>query len=637
MSKDKKSNQKITAPPPSEQLLHHVTEALPVLIAYVDRTLRYRYASPAYEKWFHRPLEAIQDRPVWEVLGQTTFAAAKPYIQRVLSGETVVYAQELPFQRLGPRYVHVQLIPDAVAGQVRGYSVVATDLSEFQALSKRQAHFSALVESSVDAIISYDLEEIVQIWNQGAERLYGYRAEEMVGQSMARLIPAACRAETAQVLAQIRQGQPVTTYETTRLHKNGTAVPVSLTISPIKEAQGQLTGISVVARDITERQHAEAALREQQERLNMALMVSGTTTYRWDVLDNTLQWDESVEPFFNLAPGEGARLSTLKGFIACIHPEDRAAFHRHIEYCVTTGADFSLEYRIIDLKGTVRWLLDRGKMFRDQAGQPLYMTGACIDITLHKQTEAALRESEKKLQEANRHKDEFLATLAHELRNPLTAISTAIELWQSAGDDPAMMAKVMPGAKRQLQQLVRLVDDLLDVSRITRGKIQLHRERLSVEAMIQSALEASNAMIEAGAHTLKVVWPEECLWVEGDLTRLAQVLSNLLINAAKYTPLGGEIKLTAHRAGEEVVLRVQDNGMGMAEEFLPHLFEMFAQATPSQGLGIGLSLVKKLVELHGGRVEVASAGPGLGSTFTVRLPLIDKHEGERDFNGAESW
>jgi PAS domain S-box-containing protein len=397
------------ASPSSEALLQHVTAALPVLISYVDGELRYQYVSAAYEKWFHRPLEEIRGQPVREVIGEAAFAVAEPYLRRALAGEPVAYTEELPYQEVGLHHVHVQLIPDGTKGQVRGLSCVVSDLTELQILSKHQAQLAALVESSTDAIISQDLDSRVQSWNPGAERLFGYTAEEMVGQPINRLIPDAFQAEAAQVVARIRQGQPVAIYETVRRRKDGTLVPVSLTASPIKDACGRLIGISRIARDLSATQQAEVTLQEKQERLSMALRASGTATYRWDIATNIIHWDESATLLFGLAVKEASRLATLTGFVELIHPEDRAAFVNAVEDCISQGSDFDLEYRIFLPGGSVRWLVDRGKMLRDQAGKPLYMTGACRDITAHKQTEAALRESERKLQEADRRKNEFLA------------------------------------------------------------------------------------------------------------------------------------------------------------------------------------------------------------------------------------
>jgi signal transduction histidine kinase len=240
---------------------------------------------------------------------------------------------------------------------------------------------------------------------------------------------------------------------------------------------------------------------------------------------------------------------------------------------------------------------------------------------------ARLRESERRLREADRRKDEFLAMLAHELRNPLAPIRNAVHVMKLLDTPDPNVRRSRDMIERQVQHLARLVDDLLEVSRITSGKIKLYKEPVDLAAVVARAVETSRPLIDARRHRLTVTLPPQTVCVEGDVTRLAQVLANLLNNAAKYTPDGGQIWLTAEAAGGEAVVRVRDTGMGIAADLLPTLFELFTQgdrslARSEGGLGIGLTLVKRLVEMHGGRVEVSSAGPGKGSEFTVRLPAL---------------
>ena len=239
----------------------------------------------------------------------------------------------------------------------------------------------------------------------------------------------------------------------------------------------------------------------------------------------------------------------------------------------------------------------------------------------HKRAEAVL-------QETDRRKDEFLAILAHELRNPLAPLRNALHVIRLAGSNPnpATLEQTRGMMERQVQQMVHLIDDLLDISRITRGKIELRKERIELAAVIQDSLETCRPLIEAGGHELTVIMPPEPISLHADPTRLAQVFSNLLNNAAKYTPRGGAIRLTGERQGDEITVKVRDTGIGIPADMLPRIFEMFTQVDRSLersqgGLGIGLSLVRGLVELHGGRVEARSEGPGQGSELLVRLPV----------------
>ncbi|WP_052376428.1 hybrid sensor histidine kinase/response regulator [Chondromyces apiculatus] len=242
------------------------------------------------------------------------------------------------------------------------------------------------------------------------------------------------------------------------------------------------------------------------------------------------------------------------------------------------------------------------------------------------QTERALRE----LREQDRRKDEFLATLAHELRNPLAPMRNALEILRLS-TDPAAQDSARHMTERQLRQVVRLVDDLLDISRINTGKLELRRERVDLRAVLRSAVETSRPLIDAGSHTLLVVLPDTPLHLDADPTRIAQVILNLLNNAAKYSEPGGRITLTVTCAGAEAVIRVKDTGVGIAADMLPRIFDMFTQVDRSLekaqgGLGIGLTLVKRLVEMHDGAISAASEGPGKGSEFVIRLPLKDGAE-----------
>jgi signal transduction histidine kinase len=239
---------------------------------------------------------------------------------------------------------------------------------------------------------------------------------------------------------------------------------------------------------------------------------------------------------------------------------------------------------------------------------------------------AELGRRAEQLAETDLRKDEFLATLAHELRNPLAPVRNALQILRLAGDNRLAAEQARSMMDRQVQQLVRLVDDLLDVSRITRGTVELKKERVALSSIVASAVETSRPLIEAARHDLSVTLPPETIELEADPTRLAQVLSNLLNNAAKYTEAGGKIWLTAQREGDRVTVRVRDTGIGIAAEMLPKIFDLFMQVDGSidkaqGGLGIGLTLVRTLLEMHGGTVEARSAGPGLGSEFSIWLPL----------------
>ncbi|MDB5350101.1 MAG: chemotaxis protein methyltransferase CheR [Planctomycetota bacterium] len=249
------------------------------------------------------------------------------------------------------------------------------------------------------------------------------------------------------------------------------------------------------------------------------------------------------------------------------------------------------------------------------------------DITAHRKLEAELRQGKLELEQAQRHKDEFLATLAHELRNPLAPIRNAVACLGMAGLTQPDLESARDVIARQVSQMVRLIDDLLDVSRISRNRLELRKERVELAAVVQGALESSRPLIEQCGHELTVSLPPLPVYVDADPTRLGQVILNLLNNAAKYTERGGHVRLTAERQGGDVVLSVRDSGVGISPEMLPHVFDLFTQVDRSLersqgGLGIGLTLVRRLVEMHGGSVEARSGGHGTGSEFVVRLPIV---------------
>ncbi|MDB5953188.1 MAG: hybrid sensor histidine kinase/response regulator, partial [Massilia sp.] len=296
----------------------------------------------------------------------------------------------------------------------------------------------------------------------------------------------------------------------------------------------------------------------------------------------------------------------------------RSALREHLSHDVP----YQAECRLCEKGGRWRWFLVTGMALRDGRGKAYRMAGSLIDISGRK-------ESEILLQQSNRAKDEFLATLAHELRNPLSPIRTAVELLGHGGPDAGFVhAKARAVISRQVDHLTRLVDDLLDVARISEGKLTLRQEAVELDGVLKAALETVAPVFDARQHSLEVTAPAQPLWVWGDAVRLAQSIGNLLHNAAKFTSPSGKVKLVVEAAGPGMVaITVIDNGIGINETNLPRIFDMFAQGAfapdrAHDGLGIGLSLVSTLIDMHGGRLTAASDGVGKGSAFTITLPLM---------------
>jgi PAS domain S-box-containing protein len=391
-------------------------------------------------------------------------------------------------------------------GHVSGCVLIFRDVTAQRLIEREKTNqlitarlLAAIVESSDDAIISKSLEGIIQSWNAAAERLFGFTAEEAVGQHISLVIPPDRIAEEDQIITGLKAGKRIEHFETERVRKDGRRIIVSLTISPIKDDSGNVVGASKIVRDFTERMR----LMDDLQRLAMDLSA------------------------------------------------------------------------------------------------------------------------------ADQRKNEFLATLAHELRNPLAPMSNMLEVVKRAGDDREILKQAHETFERQLNQMVRLVDDLLDLNRITHDRLELRRSQVELSSVIQQAVEVARPLIDAADQELIVDLPEEPIHLNADRARLAQVFGNLLNNSCKYTEPNGTITLKAKRMDDEVLVTVKDNGAGIPRDKIGSIFDMFMQVDRSsersqEGLGIGLTLVKRLVEMHGGAIDARSDGEGHGSEFTVRLPVVTK-------------
>ena len=355
--------------------------------------------------------------------------------------------------------------------------------------------------------------------------------------------------------------------------------------------------------------------------MRLVLQAANAGTWEWDFTTGEVIWSQALHHLVGL-PYD----SEPKGRDAwnnLVHPDDRSAAWELFEKTLAEGHDdFNHEFRIVRPDGVVRWMLSQARIVRDSAGQPRQVFGINLDITERKLAEETLRQ-------ADRRKDEFLAMLAHELRNPLAAIQNALSLARVAELDDEQRRWNQDMLDRQVGQLGRLIDDLLDVSRITQLKIELKRRLVLVQRLLQRSIESLRPQIDDLGHELVVQLAEEPLWADADASRLEQVFVNLLTNAAKYTHERGQIAVRLARENGHAVISFADSGIGISPEMLPRVFDLFTQAEQGLdraqgGLGIGLTLVRRLVELHGGVVSARSEGVGRGSEFTVRLPLSDK-------------
>ena len=550
-------------------------------------------------------------------------------------------------------------------GEVNGIVLVFRDITKFRQALDARLRLAAIVESSDDAIISHDLNGTIVSWNGGAERLYGYRADEMIGESLARLEPPESIDEIPVLLKRLRSGDRIDHYETVRVCKDGSRVDVSLTISPVRNSDDVIVGAAKIARNISQYKRIQDATRFLADSsAELATLVDYESTLRKVASLAVPDFADWVT--FDLLDSDG----TLRR-VAVSHrdpsqvqnalelnqrfPPDPEAKHGVWNIIKKGKSELVSEVTDEHLESSIKspefLEIVRGRGLRSYIGVPLSVRGKMMGVLSFFHAKSGRRYDEhdllvadqlayrsaiaienamlyQNLKEADRRKDEFLAILAHELRNPLAPMRNAIEILRVEQRDDPNLEYARDVIDRQVQHMTRLIDDLLDVSRISRNRLELRRETVTLQSVIDSAIEASRPIIEECEHELRVVMPDEQIYVDADQTRLAQVFLNLLNNAAKYTECGGQIELQAAKQGSHVQVTVTDNGIGIPPDKLPGLFQMFSQVTDTLsrsqgGLGIGLSLVKRLVEMHGGSVEASSQGPNTGSRFTVSLPVVD--------------
>ncbi len=449
--------------------------------------------------------------------------------------------------------------------------------------------------------------------NAAAGRAFGRYREDVLGRTDEQIFPSSTAAEFRRNDALAHEGA-VEAIETLE-HEDG--VHHSLVSKfPIPRGPGDETLVGGIAIDVTQRVRAEAAVRESEARFRT--MADHVPVLLWV---NGLEGCEFVNREYLRFLGRSWEEVQGSGWHGFVHPEDREGYVSSYLRAFEAREVFEAQVRLRRADGEHRWLRSTGVPRFTADGSLVGYVGCSIDIT-------DLKRSEQSLKDADRRKDEFLATLAHELRNPLAPLRNGLEAMRIAGpSDPEALARARGIMERQLRQIVRLIDDLLDLSRISSGKLELRKEPLLLADVLQSALETMKPALDASGRALAVDTPEEPLPLEGDLTRLAQVFANLLDNAIKYTDAGGSIRLHARREGDSIVVSVADDGIGISPDALSGVFAMFTQGDPKTGasrggLGVGLSIVRRLVAMHGGTIEARSEGLGRGADFVVRLPAL---------------
>lgn len=489
-------------------------------------------------------------------------------------------------------------------------------------LARSLAWLRVTLDSIGDGVITTDTQGRVTSMNPVAVSLTGWTQDQAMERPLEEVFPIVHehtreRMENPATLA-LQQGIVVgLTNPAVLVTRDGIELPIDDSAAPIKDEQGHVAGCVLIFRDVTEQRQAEEALRQSEERYRSLAQATTSVVWTADAEGRFV----TPQPSWSAYVGQTWDELRDLGWANAIHPNDRARVWKLWKAACASRTLYKADGRMWHAaSASYRHFEARGVPLLNADGTVREWVGECVDVEDRKRAEEVLRE-------ADRHKNAFLAMLAHELRNPLATIHNAVQVMRVAGGNHEAVASASVMMDRQVGQMVRLVDDLLDVGRISRGKIELRRGRIELATAVNDAVDTVRSLCKSMSHELTIMLPPQPIHVDADPTRLAQVVGNLLNNACKFTERGGHIWLMVEREGEQVVIRVRDNGIGIAADQLPRIFDMFMQVDtslerPASGLGIGLTLVKSLVEMHGGTVDVHSAGVGQGSQFEVRLPVL---------------
>jgi PAS domain S-box-containing protein len=654
-----------------EQQLRQVIDAMSDAFAAVDRTWRFTYMNDRYVQMAQMRREDLIGRVVWDVFAEPTQLRIFDEARRAMADDRPkAVEQYYPPLDL---WFHTRIFPTP-----DGLALFTTDVTERKRIDsiKEEAlatvrRLAAIVESSDDGILGMDLDGTITAWNHGAEQLYGYAATEAIGQSIRIVVPEDRQEEESEVLARITRGQRVDHFETIRCRKDGSRVPVSLSLSPIRDDGGNVIGASKIARDITERRRATqrsaflsevgavlAGSLEYAATLKTVVNMAVPSMADWcavDILTEERKLERLAvahvdpakidlarairsryeDPSSLYSPASVVRTGTPaivkeitdQMIVAAAHgDEDRVALVRSLglrSYIIVPLTARGRTFGALTLvtAGSGRVYSDDDFRFAQEVA---FRAALAVD-NARTYDEAQL---------ANRLKDEFLATLSHELRTPLNAILGYSRLVQSGMLTPDKHTHALQTVERNATALTQIVEDVLDVSRIISGKVRLNVQPVDLPHVVSEAVETVVPAADAKQIRIQTILDPSAAPISGDPDRLQQIVWNLVTNAVKFTPKQGVVQVRVERVNSHVEIVVSDTGMGIAPEFLPHIFERFRQADSGTtrehtGIGLGLAIVRHLVELHGGTIHAASGGRDQGSTFRVRLPLMVVHHETR--------
>ena len=616
---------KQSSPPWVGQSGEQILESCPDGFVSMDSQWRITYVNSATERINGQRREDLLGRNHWELYPAAVGTPFYRGLHQVMEERKPLRIEN--YYEPWNRWFEIDAFPTPDGGLAMYYRDITDRKRAEDELRQVRNRLEAALEAATVGIWSWDVVKDRLAGDRNFARMFSLPADEVVvGLPLSRYVVRIHPDDRAPVSALVEQavetgGRYAADYRI--VSPDGTVRWVEVRGRVYRDASGQPSTFPGVMTDITERKLVEQQLElisaESERRRRLYETILSNTpdlAYVFDLDHRFVYANEVLLQLWGRTWDEAIGKTCLELGYEPWHAE---MHDREIEHVKATRET---------VRGEVPFAGTFGRRIYEyifvpvigEHGEVEAVAGTTRDVTERKQTEEALRE-------ADRRKDHFLATLAHELRNPLAPISNALHIWSLVEHDPAQTGRVRDMMSRQVGQLIRLIDDLLDVSRISRGKIELRRERLDLATIVEGAIEAVRPLVDGCGHELTVVLPDEPVALEGDVGRLMQVFGNLLNNAAKYSGRNGRIRVAAARDGDEVVVSVQDDGPGIPPEMLTAVFEMFVQVDQTLdrahgGLGIGLTLVKNLVELHGGTVEARSAGLGHGSELVVRLPSL---------------
>jgi PAS domain S-box-containing protein len=663
-----------------EAELSLVTNAVPVLISFIDSQQRYRFTNRMYEEWFGHSATDLYGKTLWEVLGETAYQTIRPYVEQALAGQQVTFESEVLYQDAKTRYISASYIPHLNSqGTVEGFAALVTDISDRKqmesALAQSEVQLRLMIESAKDyAIFTLDMAGSVTRWNSGGQRLLGYQENEILGQNW-RIIftPEDLEQEEADREQQKALQEGRAENERWHVRKDGSRFWASGVIVLLRDEGNQIRGFLKIMQDKTVQRQAGERLNLLYETTSDLLAAKQPLKLMNSVFSKlSVQLELHCYYHFMVEEQENRSLLHLKnyggiseetarslewiefgqslcGLVAqerrpIILNQAQIATHPNAQLVCSSGATAYAGYPLMcqgHLLGTLSFISRTRSHFAPEEIDLLHSICEQMAIAIERATlTASIQQQAEQLQQTNRIKDEFLAVLSHELRTPLNPILGWSKLLQRHRLSEAKTLEALAAIERNAKLQAELIEDLLDVSQILQGNLSLNIAPVNLANPIQAAMQTVHLAAEAKSISIQAELDPAARQILGDAARIQQVIWNLLSNAVKFTPTGGRVHLRLEYLDTQAQVIVRDTGKGIASDFLPYVFDCFRQEDGAMtrkfgGLGLGLAIGRYLVELHGGTIQAESQGEGLGATFTVRLPLMPTQP-ERENQSAAS-